>query len=34
MELDETGQLISYEEFHPYGTSAYLLNTFKRFFHN
>ncbi|MCH9683140.1 MAG: RHS repeat-associated core domain-containing protein [Deltaproteobacteria bacterium] len=23
LELDETGQLISYEEFHPYGTSAY-----------
>jgi RHS repeat-associated protein len=23
IELDETGQLISYEEFHPYGTSAY-----------
>lgn len=23
MELDETGALISYEEFHPYGTSAY-----------
>jgi RHS repeat-associated protein len=23
MELDETGQLISYEEFHPYGTTAY-----------
>jgi len=23
MELDEAGQLISYEEFHPYGTSAY-----------
>jgi RHS repeat-associated protein len=23
LELDETGQLISYEEFHPYGTTAY-----------
>jgi RHS repeat-associated protein len=23
MELDETGEIISYEEFHPYGTSAY-----------
>ena len=27
MELDETGQLISYEEFHPYGTSAYRAAT-------
>lgn len=25
LELDESGQIISYEEFHPYGTSAYRL---------
>ncbi|MCB0836421.1 MAG: toxin [Bacteroidetes bacterium] len=26
LELDETGQVISYEEFHPYGTSAYRVS--------
>jgi RHS repeat-associated protein len=27
LELDETGQVISYEEYHPYGTSAYRATT-------
>jgi RHS repeat-associated protein len=27
LEVDETGQLISYEEYHPYGTTAYSAGT-------